>query len=87
MEYISIRKLHCFTQVKLTPGNLKKGKAAKQAMELLTHIGDALPAEVVLMKAAPDANLMHVLLSSVTINMPGMQKIRQGNKKAKKGRK
>lgn len=73
--------------MKLTPGNQKKGKAAKQAMELLTHIKEALPNEIVLMKGAPEPNLMHVLLGSVQINMPGMQKIREVNKKKKKGKK
>ncbi|GMH40784.1 hypothetical protein BSKO_08688 [Bryopsis sp. KO-2023] len=71
-------------KVKLTPGTQKKGKAAKQAIELLSRVGGALPNEVQLLKGVPDPDLMHVLLGSVKISMPGMQKIKDDNKKKKK---
>lgn len=74
----------CSTQVKLTPGTLKKGKAAKQALELMVRGGDALQRERDLMRAVPDAELVACMVGTVKISAAGLQQLKVASKKAKK---
>jgi hypothetical protein len=71
-------------KVKLTPGTLKKGKAAKQALELLVRGGDVLQRERDLMRAVPDAELVSCMVGTVKISAPGLQQLKVTSKKAKK---
>lgn len=71
-------------KVKLTPGTLKKGKAAKQALELLVRGGEVLPRERDLMRAVPDAELVACMVGTVKISASGLQQMKAASKKAKK---
>eukprot|EP00803_Ostreobium_quekettii_P009621 evm.model.scf_1149.3 EVM.evm.TU.scf_1149.3 scf_1149:29603-44453(-) len=68
-------------KVKLTPGPMKKGKAAKQAMDLLSRSAGATPIEVQLLKAVPDPEVMLVMLSSTKVTMPGLENAQSEKKK------
>jgi hypothetical protein len=71
-------------KVKLTPGTLKKGKATKQAMELLVRGGDVAPRERDLMRAVPDAEAVSVMVGTVKISAAGLQQLKAATKAAKK---
>jgi hypothetical protein len=71
-------------QVKLTPGTLKKGKAARQCMEALTRLPECLPREFELMRSAPEADAINAMVGTVKISMPGLQQLKANQKKAKK---
>jgi hypothetical protein len=71
-------------KVKLTPGTLKKGKAAKQAVELLVRGGEVLPRERDLMRAVPDAEVVACMVGTVKISASGLQQLKLASKKAKK---
>ncbi len=71
-------------QVKLTPGTQKKGKATKQALELLTRAPDTSTVERDLMRAVPEMDMINAMVGTVKLSMPGLQKLKQGDKKSKK---
>lgn len=75
-------------KIKLTPGNLKRGKAAKQCMDMfLKGDGDkSLPAERnrELMKRVSDNEWVQVMCSDVKISAPGASKNSKQNKDATK---
>jgi hypothetical protein len=71
-------------KVKLTPGTLKKGKAAKQSVELLVRGGEVLPRERDLMRAVPDAEVVACMVGTVKISASGLQQLKLASKKAKK---
>jgi predicted ribosome quality control (RQC) complex YloA/Tae2 family protein len=76
-------------RIKLTPGNLKRGKASKQCVEMLLR-GDgekSLPAERnrELVKRVGDNDWVQVMCSDVKISAPGITKTTKANKTAKKG--
>jgi hypothetical protein len=71
-------------KVKLTPGTLKKGKAVKQAVELLARAQEALQRERELMRAVPDADMVNAMVGTVKISAAGLQQLKQASKKAKK---
>lgn len=50
-------------KVKLTPGTVKKGKAARQAQELLCRALDVVQREKELMKAVPDMDMINAMVS------------------------
>lgn len=52
---------------------MKKGKAAKQALDLLSRSTGANPIEVQLIRAVPDPEVMLVMLSSTKVTMPGLE--------------
>jgi len=68
-------------KVKLTPGSMKKGKAAKQAMDLLCRSAGANPIDVQLIRTVPDPELMLVMLSSTKVTMPGLDSMQNEKKK------
>ena len=77
-------------RIKLTPGNLKRGKAAKQCIEMfLKGDGDkSPPAERnrELMKRVSDNDWVQVMCSDVKISAPGANKnAKQKREAAKKG--
>ena len=71
-------------QVKLTPGTLKKGKAARQCVDALARLPECLPREAELMRAAPEADAINAMVGTVKISMPGLQQLKLNQKKAKK---
>jgi len=75
--------VHFKYKVKLLPGTIKKGKAGKQAVELLTH-RDTTSRDLQLIKTVPDPEVINVMLGSVKLSMPGMSKIQQAQKSQKK---
>ncbi|CAA7398591.1 unnamed protein product [Spirodela intermedia] len=74
-------------RVKITPGTAKKGKAAKTAMNLFSHIPEATGREKELMKACTDAELVASIVGNVKITAPGLTQLKQKQKKEKKSAK
>ena len=71
---------HFAYKLKLTPGNQKKGKAAKQAVGLLSAA--APPRERELMRALTDDELVRVMIGNVKVAAPA--KMLQQQKSAEK---
>uniref|UniRef100_A0A1D1XET7 Nuclear export mediator factor Nemf n=2 Tax=Anthurium amnicola TaxID=1678845 RepID=A0A1D1XET7_9ARAE len=71
-------------RVKITPGTAKKGKAAKTAMNLFSHMPEATNREKELMKACTDAELVAAIIGNVKITAPGLTQLKQKQKKEKK---
>ncbi|KAK9857575.1 hypothetical protein WJX84_011908 [Apatococcus fuscideae] len=63
----------CRFKLKLVPGSQKKGKAARQATELLTKNPLSSAREVELMKAVPEMEAINCFVGGVKLAMPGMQ--------------
>ncbi|KAH7291813.1 hypothetical protein KP509_29G036400 [Ceratopteris richardii] len=71
-------------RVKLTPGNAKRGKAAKTAMNVFLHIPDATQREKELMKAMNDPELVAAIIGNTKITAPGLTQLKHRQKKGKK---
>jgi len=71
-------------KVKLTPGNLKKGKAAKLSMEVFLHNKEATERERELMKALSESELNQAIISDCKVSTPGLQAIQRTTKKGRK---
>ena len=69
-------------KVKLVPGGQKKGKAARQAGELLAR--EAAPREAGLVRGVPEPDMTAAICAGVKLQMPGLQKLQRGQKKGKK---
>ena len=67
-------------KLKLLPGAAKKGKAAKQALQLYMATAQVTPQETDLLKLVPEQELINVLLSNIKLSYPGQQ---DGKKKTK----
>ncbi|KAK9841572.1 hypothetical protein WJX74_008143 [Apatococcus lobatus] len=63
----------CRFKLKLVPGSQKKGKAARQATELLTKNPSSSSREIELMKAVPEMESINCFVGGVKLAMPGMQ--------------
>ncbi|KAJ8623470.1 hypothetical protein MRB53_031999 [Persea americana] len=74
-------------RVKMTPGTAKKGKAAKTAMNLFSHMPDATQREKELMKACTDPELVAAIIGNVKITAAGLTQLKQKQKKGKKSNK
>ncbi len=72
--------------MKIIPGTLKKGKAARQAVDLLVRSqqSEASQRERDLIRMVPEPDMINVMLGNVKLSMPGLQKLKAGDKKAKK---
>lgn len=70
--------------VKITPGTAKKGKAAKTAINLFTHMQDATIREKELMKALNEPELVAAMIGNAKIAAPGLTQLKQRQKKGKK---
>jgi NFACT protein C-terminal domain len=70
-------------KVKLTPGTAKKGKAAKQAVELFAYSKECSATERTLMKALTDPEMVAIMMGDVKLSMPGLFQA----KRQKKGKK
>ncbi|PNX75486.1 nuclear export mediator factor NEMF-like protein, partial [Trifolium pratense] len=71
-------------RVKLIPGPVKRGKAAKTAMNLFSHMSDATNREKELMKACTDPELVASIIGNVKITAAGLTQLKQKQKKGKK---
>ena len=71
-------------KVKLTPGTGKKGKAAKQAVDVFTRMKECTPTEKALMRALTDPEMVAIMIGDVKLSMPGLYQA-QRQKKGKKG--
>jgi hypothetical protein len=65
-------------------GTVKKGKAAKQAAELLSRLPEASARERELLKAVPDAETINTLVGTVKLSVAGLQKLKTAEKQARK---
>ncbi|XP_075104545.1 uncharacterized protein LOC107781168 [Nicotiana tabacum] len=74
-------------RVKLVPGTVKKGKAAKTAMNLFSHMPEATSREKELMKACTDPELVAAVKGNVKITSAGLTQLKQKQKKSKKSNK
>ncbi|XP_030508734.2 uncharacterized protein LOC115723399 [Cannabis sativa] len=74
-------------RVKITPGNAKKGKAAKTAMNLFSHTPEATVREKELMKACTDPELVAAIIGNVKITAQGLTQLKQKQKKSNKSSK
>lgn len=70
--------------VKLVPGTVKRGKAAKTAMNLFSHMPEAMSREKELMKACTDPELVAAIMGNVKITSAGLTQLKQKQKKSKK---
>ncbi|XP_030539979.1 ribosome quality control complex subunit NEMF [Rhodamnia argentea] len=71
-------------RVKIVPGTAKKGKAAKTAMNLFSHIPEATTREKELMKACTEPELVAAIIGNAKITAAGLTQLKQKQKKAKK---
>ncbi|KAF8401267.1 hypothetical protein HHK36_012200 [Tetracentron sinense] len=71
-------------RVKIIPGTAKKGKAAKTAMNLFSHMPEATNREKELMKACTDPELVAAIVGNVKITAAGLTQLKQKQKKGKK---
>lgn len=71
-------------RVKIIPGTAKKGKAAKTAMNLFSHMPEATSREKELMKACTDPELVAAIIGNVKITAAGLTQLKQKQKKGKK---
>ncbi|XP_010546948.1 PREDICTED: nuclear export mediator factor NEMF [Tarenaya hassleriana] len=71
-------------KVKLIPGTAKKGKAAKTAINLFSHMPEATTREKELMKACTDPELVAAMVGNVKITAAGLSQLKQKQKKGKK---
>lgn len=74
-------------RVKVIPGSAKRGKAAKTAMNLFSHIPEATIREKELMKACTDPELVAAIIGNVKITAAGLTQLKQKQKKGKKSKK
>lgn len=71
-------------RVKLTPGSAKRGKAAKTAMNVFTHMPEATSREKELMKAMTDPELVAAIIGNTKVTAPGLTQLKYRQKKGKK---
>ncbi|KAK8548868.1 hypothetical protein V6N13_054365 [Hibiscus sabdariffa] len=74
-------------RVKIIPGTAKRGKAAKTAMNLFSHMPEASTREKELMKACTDPELVAAIIGNVKITAAGLTQLKQKQKKSKKNNK
>jgi len=71
-------------KVKLLPGNMKKGKAAKTALSVFLHNPQATQQEKDLMRFLPDNDIIQTCLANVKVQTPGLFASKVNQKKKKK---
>lgn len=67
-------------------GTVKKGKAARQALELLSRSADVHPRERELMRASPEMDMINAMVGTVKLSMVGMQKLKAQEKSTRKAK-
>jgi len=71
-------------RVKLTPGRQKKGKAAKEALDIFGRVNEATSREKELIRAVTDTEAVSGMVGPVQISMPGLAAAKAAQRKAKK---
>ncbi|KAL4420985.1 hypothetical protein ABPG77_001304 [Micractinium sp. CCAP 211/92] len=71
-------------KVKVIPGTLKKGKAVRQAAELMLKGPEVTQRERDLIRAVPEMDALQTLCGTVKIQTAGLLKMKQAGKKGKK---
>eukprot|EP01023_Acetabularia_acetabulum_P060594 TRINITY_DN7284_c0_g1_i13.p3 TRINITY_DN7284_c0_g1~~TRINITY_DN7284_c0_g1_i13.p3 ORF type:complete len:276 (+),score=57.89 TRINITY_DN7284_c0_g1_i13:817-1644(+) len=71
-------------KIKVQPGNQKKGKAAREAVEVLLRGTEVLDREREVIKAVGENELTTTLVPSVKLSLPGLTKLKQNEKQKKK---
>ena len=72
-------------KVKLTPDTQKKGKAAKQALEVFLRSRDLSQVEKVHMKSLTDPEMVAIMIGDVKLSTPGLHSLQKAKKVQKKG--
>jgi hypothetical protein len=70
--------------VKLTPGTGKKGKTAKNAIEVFSNTKDCSPLEKSLMKGLTDPEMVAIMIGDVKLSVPGLYSTLKNKKNEKK---
>lgn len=68
------------------PGQQKKGKATKQAVEVFTRFKDCTPRERDLIKALQDTEMVASMIGDVKLTVAGLAASKQAAKKSKKAK-
>ena len=68
-------------RVKLTPGTVKKGKAAKQAADIFQKQPITTDKEKCLLKTLSDPEMVAIMIGDCKLSMPGLQQIQRMNNK------
>ena len=71
-------------RIKLLPGSLKKGKAAKSALSLFLQKDDITTAEKDAIKSVPEQEWIQTVLGKVKLMAPGMEQSGSSNRKSTK---
>eukprot|EP00742_Colponemidia_sp_Colp-10_P006806 GILJ01007293.1.p1 GENE.GILJ01007293.1~~GILJ01007293.1.p1 ORF type:complete len:963 (-),score=268.38 GILJ01007293.1:280-3018(-) len=71
-------------KIKLTPGSLKKGKAAKMAVQVFSSFAEISVREKELVKNMDDTELIQTMMGNVKLSTPGLLKMKTQNKSDKK---
>jgi predicted ribosome quality control (RQC) complex YloA/Tae2 family protein len=72
-------------KVKLTPGTMKKGKAAKLTLQLFSKVAQGNDSvESILIRAIPDAEWQQIMRAQVKVYAPQLADVRKMGKKGKK---
>eukprot|EP00752_Nemacystus_decipiens_P013835 g12284.t1 len=71
-------------KVKLTPGKQKRGKAAKQAIEVFSRARDTPPSHKGLIKGVTDNECVQAMIGDVKVAVAGLAQATQAKKKANK---
>lgn len=74
-------------KVKLLPGNLKRGKVWKTCQSLFDGVGPKSELERRALKGLPDVIAVNQLIGGCKVQAPGLLKIAERQKRAKKQRK
>ena len=70
--------------VKLTPGTNKKGKAAKQAVDIFMNSKDCSNHEKALIKGLTDPEMVAIMIGDVKLSVPGLYSTLKNKKVEKK---
>ncbi|KAL7747767.1 hypothetical protein RI367_006891 [Sorochytrium milnesiophthora] len=65
-------------KVKLTPGSMKKGKAAKLALQVFGKHPDATPREREVLKSVPEMEMIAVMLGKVKVSAAQLEAVKKG---------
>ncbi len=70
--------------VKLTPGTGKKGKTAKNAIDVFLNSKDCTQTEKTLMKGLTDPEMVAIMIGDVKLSVPGLYSTLKNKKIEKK---
>jgi hypothetical protein len=74
-------------KVKLTPGQLKKGKAVQLALSIFKSMESMSQKERDLLNAIPDTDLINQMMAKVKLSAPNMESVKMKEKAKKKNSK